>query len=693
MFNFLNIGILFGLISVSIPFLIHLFAKRKQKKVYFSSLRFLKILQPKKLRRIQLKQILLMVIRSLIILFLILGFSRPVCQPTASITRSNAGSVMSFIVDRSLSIKRNGMLEDLKKNLHTAIDIMKPNDRATFMLTQGNRQMADYLLYNKNSLKKMADDIDISFFKGNVVNKIFESMEFLDKQKELNKEIYIFTDLQSSEWKTEKDSSLFNSWNGNIFIIPLLGENSNIAVTQNSIKSGLFQSESVIDVFADIENFSDNTIDDLLVRISLDDKTVDQTSVNVKEKGKKRVIFNNIQVGKGWHHGSITVQHGGFPYDDKSFFTYHVPSTKKIFLIGNQLNDVMPVRLCLEVQDKNNKKYEVENFVMGSPWSEKLDSSDVIVFSNYPYFKDTEVEHIKQFLQQGGGVFFFMGNRIDIKRLNQQFFQPVAGITLGNINQGKELSNSSLRIRNVDYGHPLFQHVFEKGKENFKSPQIFKSIETMSENFIPIIELSNGYPFMGEKNVAKGKIIWISTSLEQSWSDFVTSTIFAPLMIRSIGYLSIDEKIQSDYYTVGNTIKMFINPESLQGEFHVKNPNGRQIIVRPEIEHEKISLELASAFEPGIYNFYHNTRLLGMKAVNIDSRESDFNMISKNKIRQFFPDSEVHFITDINILEQTVQESRFGKELWKEMIVLALVLLFAEMFLAKSKRNKNYEEY
>ena len=59
MLSFLNIGILLGLLGVSIPFIIHLFAKRNQKKVYFSTLRFLKILQPRQLRRIQLKQSLL----------------------------------------------------------------------------------------------------------------------------------------------------------------------------------------------------------------------------------------------------------------------------------------------------------------------------------------------------------------------------------------------------------------------------------------------------------------------------------------------------------------------------------------------------------------------------------------------------------------------------------------------------------
>jgi len=684
-------GILLGLISVSIPLLIHLFAKKKQKVIHFSTLRFLKILQPQKLRRIQLKQIVLMIIRSLIILFLILGFSRPVCKKSASINRGNASSVMSFIIDCSLSLKRNGMLEELKRNLQSAVNIMKPNDRASLVLTQGSKQAPNPVLYNQQSLKRMVDDIDISFFKGDVIVKVFESMEFLDKQRELNKEIFIFTDLQFSEWEAEKDSSLLHSWEGNIFIIPIQGEDKNIAVTQNRIKSGLFHSEAMIDVFADIENYSDNNINDLLVRISLDDKTVDQTTINLKDNEKKRVTFNGIQVNEGWHNGNISVQDGIFPYDNISYFTYHSQSKKKVFLIGNEINDILPVKLCLAAQDNKNIKYEIENFVVGSAWSEKLDSSDVIVFSNYPYFKASEVEDLKQFLQQGGGIVFFMGDRIDIKRLNQHFFQPVAEITLGNVTQSKEPSKSSLRIRNVDYGHLLFQHIFEKGKENFKSPHIFKSIESISKSFIPIMELSNGYPFMAEKDVLRGKIIFISTALQQKWSDFVNSTIFAPLMIRSIGYLSIDEKIQSDYNIVGDNMKLFINPESLQGEFYVEDPEGRRIVVRPEIESEKIFLESGSTLKPGIYSFYHNTNQLGIKAVNVDNRESDFSVIDQSEIREFFPDADIHFITNVNALDQVVSKSRFGKELWREMILLALVLLVIEMFLARSKKSRNPE--
>lgn len=677
-----------GLLGVSIPFLIHLFARKKQKKVYFSTLRFLKILQPRQLHRIQIKQILLMIIRGLIILFLVLGFSRPVCKQSSSFQAKGAASVMSLVIDRSLSMKRSGMLKELKINVNAVLEIMKPDDKASFLFTTDFSGISDQSLFNKRDLKDILNDLTISFYKGALLNRISESMQFLDEQKALNKEIYIFTDLQVSEWSAEQDSSLFNTWKGDIFILPIQGEDKNIAVTQNSIGNGAFQSESGIDVFAEIENFTNNFIEDLLVRISLDDKTIDQMTVNLDTDEKKRVEFTSVQVKKGWQYGEISVQDGSFPYDDSSYFVYQHPLKKRVLLIGNELKDVQPIQLCLRAQDKNNQTYTVENFIRGSNWQAKLDSSEVMVVSNYPQFSAKEIESMRNFLNNGGGILFFMGDKMNLQRHNQQFFQPVAGITLGEVIKSKQPPESGFSIRNVDYGHPLFEDIFERGKKEFTSPQIFKGIEFLGRDFISIMNLSNGFPFMVEKEVGKGKIICVSTSLQPSWSNFNFSTIFAPLMIRSIEYLSKQDMVQPEKNTVGEKICLQIKPESIQGEFYVQDPGGKRTIVVPKLKKDNIFLELESASNPGIYRFFHNSTPLGLRAVNVDKRESDFKQITQEEIKKVFPSSEVHIIHNIDKLEQAVSKSRFGRELWKEMILLALILLVVEMFLAKSKSNK-----
>ena len=66
--TFLNPFVLFGLFAAAIPIIIHFLTRQKAKEIPFSSLRFLKLLENQQIRRLRWKQILLLIIRTMIIL-------------------------------------------------------------------------------------------------------------------------------------------------------------------------------------------------------------------------------------------------------------------------------------------------------------------------------------------------------------------------------------------------------------------------------------------------------------------------------------------------------------------------------------------------------------------------------------------------------------------------------------------------
>ncbi|HFE64128.1 MAG TPA: hypothetical protein ENK14_06905, partial [Caldithrix sp.] len=71
MLNFLNPTVLFALTAGLIPLIIHLLNRRKIKQVEFSTIHFLKQMARKEMRRLRIRQILLLIIRTLIILLLV----------------------------------------------------------------------------------------------------------------------------------------------------------------------------------------------------------------------------------------------------------------------------------------------------------------------------------------------------------------------------------------------------------------------------------------------------------------------------------------------------------------------------------------------------------------------------------------------------------------------------------------------
>jgi hypothetical protein len=75
--TFLNPFFLFGLAASSLPVLFHLFARRRSRKVEFSSLRFLQKLEKTSMRAVKIRQLLLLIVRTLLIAALVLAFARP----------------------------------------------------------------------------------------------------------------------------------------------------------------------------------------------------------------------------------------------------------------------------------------------------------------------------------------------------------------------------------------------------------------------------------------------------------------------------------------------------------------------------------------------------------------------------------------------------------------------------------------
>ena len=75
--DFIFTSFLWFLPLASIPILIHVFNKLNIQTVEFSSIRFLKLIESDSINNLKLLQLLLLIIRTLIILFIILMLARP----------------------------------------------------------------------------------------------------------------------------------------------------------------------------------------------------------------------------------------------------------------------------------------------------------------------------------------------------------------------------------------------------------------------------------------------------------------------------------------------------------------------------------------------------------------------------------------------------------------------------------------
>src|ERR1700722_18208397 len=74
---FLNPLLLFGMAAIAAPIIIHMFMNRRIKPVVWAAMRFLKASVQKNQKRMNLEDILLLILRCLMLLFLALALARP----------------------------------------------------------------------------------------------------------------------------------------------------------------------------------------------------------------------------------------------------------------------------------------------------------------------------------------------------------------------------------------------------------------------------------------------------------------------------------------------------------------------------------------------------------------------------------------------------------------------------------------
>ena len=138
----------------SIPIIIYLYNRRKNKSIYFGSSLFLKKIESTSLKRIKLINIILLILRTLIILLIILMVSRPAYNANFKGLDNESDNLLVIKLDNSFS-----MHDELESELKDAFKtILQKFSKSTNL-----RIITDRLLY-EGTISDFAFD-DIEFIK------------------------------------------------------------------------------------------------------------------------------------------------------------------------------------------------------------------------------------------------------------------------------------------------------------------------------------------------------------------------------------------------------------------------------------------------------------------------------------------------------------------------------------------------
>ncbi len=694
--TFLNPLVLFGLFAASIPVILHLLNLRKLKIIEFSTLRFLKELQKTKIRKLKLKQILLLILRTLIIIFIVFAFSRPTIKSNLPLFGSYAKSSIVIVIDNSFSMdvsdEFGNRFNQAKSQALSLLKSMKDGDEAAIVIMTDNTNEKDVSLSRNNTfLNEELTKVKISFKSANLLNSLRKSANLLEESMNINREVFILSDAQPNTFLSDfKDSlKLFGS-NTTVYFLPIGGKAKadvqNLSVDSVGVISRIFQKGRLAEIETRIRNNSSKDAVGVVVSMFFNNERVAQKSLDIPANQTKTLALAAEPQKTGINSCRIEIESDALEIDNHRYFAFILPDKANVLLTGspeksnfielvlNGRGDESPAKLTA-ISSNEISSYDLNSF-------------DNIIAAGGP-FKESDFLRFEQYLKAGGSLLIFADEDTPF----EIYKNGIQKLGFGQITKREFSQNQPAVFSSVDRLHPLFEGVF-KGttdkKSVVESPKIINAYTSTGGQ--SLIEIPGG-SFLSESKLQDGKALYIAVSPSTKMSTLPLTGIFPALLYRSILYLSSKENLGVSH-TIGKPLMIPVSAKLSGNNVKIVDPNNNESFRHTVQLPSGTIIPMENLFIPGVYSIYsQNGKSISALSLNTDPSESNVKSMSDKEISDFFK-SKINSNTNFEILDytknliQNLERARTGTELWQLFVILAILCMIAEMLIARASKNE-----
>ena len=705
MFNFLNPVILAAAgAAVLLPLLIHIFNRQKVKEIFFSSLLFLRSLEKTRMRRVKIKEYLLLIIRTLIILLVVAAFARPAIRGGFA-TRVGAHAKTSAVVllDNSYSMgyeTKDGSLFDLaRKASRRILGQLREGDEVSLVLFGSQPELVNDQPTRdfRNLVSHVDEEAQISSRDTDVGAAIEAAFEILQGSKNLNREIYLITDMDKNGWSGVGPGSLSAPADGEkLYLVDVSPEEKeNLCIEEISFGNQLIERGSPFEISARIANFTSQPVRDLLAGLYLDGKRVSQTDVDIQEDEKMTVKFSPTVEKAGIHTGFFELGDDDLLLDNRRYFTFKIPEKVEVLLVGERPRDTHHLSLALNPLNAEDVNKEITQISKAALASVDFAKYQAVILSNLSRMTDIQLTNLENYVRKGGGVFLILGSNIDSEFYSGQLIRRLFGLNVPRALTPTASASGFFSFENVDLNHPIFQ--IYRDVEKDKLPLIkFSSIFELPERgeAKTLIRFNVGKPALLERSLGAGTVLLMAAPLDESQGDLVVHPFFVPMMNRTVEYLASDLSRLDEDILVGSTVTRELSADLAGKGMELVTPQMKRIALQPSFKTDKLILKVDQTDLPGINDIRLSAAasargdVVDRFAVNIDPKDSDPEKIEISDVEDRLDGFPLFYIRPQDDIEQSILQSRFGKELWKTLLWIAAGLLALEMFLARSRSKE-----
>ena len=682
--QFLNPAVLAGLVAATLPLVIHLLHRGRAQPHPFSDLAFLRQLHQNRMQRVQLRQWLVLLLRTLVVALVVCAFARPTYQDSGSWSGTQPVAA-HLLIDLSYSTRYRlpsgtlfAQLQNQVRNLLTVFTArdhisLQPFARHPAPPLEGDR---DFLAERAAELEPRQEATDLSA-------ALHAAARALDPaiHPDRDRELFLFTDLARHNWDQLYAANLDSSFSRIYVVAPPVVPRPNAFVADVAVPSWMLAAGNKIAVQVDIAHYGSAALENATLDLFVGGERMRRQNIDLDARGLVATEFNFSPRGAGRLSGYVELEDDALALDNRRYFTIDLPVAITALLLGDQPDDTYYPRRALGAATLSDPAFAVRSGLLSDLDATTLGDVDVVVLCNPRRLATAHKALLVDFVTAGGGLILFPGPESDLSYYNRDF---LPGLTPVRLKERVGAPGDRDRYQILDptaSTHRLLADLLadRDGPRFYASFAILPAPELSS-----LARFADGRLALASSWQGRGRVAVAAFPLDPRWNDLHLSGFFAPLLHRMVRELSQppDRRIS---YLVGETVHRHLNRLTIEAAVVAEAPSGERLRLEPERIEGQYRWKIPQVDEAGIWRMRAGSDIVDLFAVNLDTRESDLTSIDQEQVRRVFGD--VHFLQPGDDLRLAVLGNRYGRELWREFLFLALALLTLEQWIARAPRD------
>jgi len=719
-FSFLNAAFLWGSALVAVPLVLHLVMRREVRRLEFPALRFVRQRQVANRRQLQLRHWLLLALRMAIILLVAAALARPSLQGSGWVGDQEAPVAVAMVFDTQPRMEyRHQNQTRLEAGRETALWLLPQFPRDSEVAVIDARYGSSVFAVDLGAARQRIEQLTTSAIGAPLSKSLEDALRLLKENSRERKEIYVFTDLARSAWSGAGSTALAKQLQSHPevgwYVIDVgLDRPQNSGITALQLSSDAISRGVPLSIEAELAHLG--PADQRTIELYLDDNGPDNHSTakngasgegKAEQRGEQTVAFGqdepahvNFRLGglqRGLHQGFVKLAGAdALSADDTRYFSVEVTDARKILLAAPAPAEdytflLREVLAPYELRLKKEAKFDCHVVTLDELPKEPLADYAAVCLVDPTPLADDAWQQLADCAAGGGGVAIFLGRNA---RPIEAFASPAAQKVLpGKLVRQWRAGDRDVYLAPEQLEHPLlakFRPLESAIPWDAYPVYTHWQLGPLSEGAGVVIAFSNTLPALIEQPIGRGRVLTMTTPVSDSasdpsgWNRLPTGDEPWPFVVLAnemMYYLSSGSHSKLNYLA-GETAVIRLPADAHQSIFSLIPPQGDPL--RQAVDERQNAVVVSSTDLPGNYRLQaggDDGVRLGF-SVNGSVETSSLERATPAELAQVFGDvpyriarNQAEIIRDVNL-------GRVGRELYPLLMLLAVLALLAEQWLA-----------